>query len=85
MEIKDFKDSSLKQAYSLALEIAKNLNNVKGIKKMELDLSPAEPSEVQLIINLLQSMFEATANLSEENKGVSGVLKAIRRSESKSK
>ena len=44
--------------------INKNLNNVKGIKKMELDLSPAEPSEVQLIINLLQSMFEATANLS---------------------
>tara|TARA_B110000046_G_C12716230_1_gene282672 strand:- start:182 stop:427 length:246 start_codon:yes stop_codon:yes gene_type:complete len=73
--------NDIKQIYELALEVAKNLNHVPGIKKMELDLSPAEPTDAQLVIQLLQSMFEATANLRESNKGVRGTIKAIRRSE----
>ena len=85
MEINDFKSKDLKQIYSLALEVAKNLNHVKGIKKMVLDLSPAEPTEAQLIINLLQAINESTGNLNPENKGVRGVLKAIKKSNQNNK
>ena len=85
MEINDFKSKDLKQIYSLALEVAKNLNHVKGIKKMVLDLSPAEPTEAQLIINLLQAINESTGNLNPENKGVKGVLKAIKKSNQNNK
>ena len=85
MEINDFKSKDLKQIYSLALEVAKNLNHVKGIKKMVLDLSPAEPTEAQMIINLLQAINESTGNLNPENKGVAGVLKAIKKSNQNNK
>jgi len=83
MGVNDFKNKDLKQIYVLALEVAKNLNHVKGIKKLVLDLSPGEPSEAQLIMGLLQAMNESTGNLNPENSGVKGVLKAIRKSESK--
>jgi hypothetical protein len=85
MEINDFKNRDLKQIYALALEVAKNLNHVKGIKKMVLDLSPAEPTEAQLIISLLQAINESTGNLNPENKGVAGVLKAIKKSNQNNK
>ena len=85
MEVNDFKSKDLKQIYALALEVAKNLNHVKGIKKMVLDLSPAEPTEAQMIINLLQAINESTGNLNPENKGVRGVLKAIKKSNQNNK
>ena len=81
MTINDFKNKDLKQIYALALEVAKNLNHVKGIKKMVLDLSPGEPSEAQLIMSLLQAINESTGNLNPENSGVRGTIKAIRKSE----
>ena len=81
MTINDFKNKDLKQIYALTLEVAKNLNHVKGIKKMVLDLSPGEPSEAQLIMGLLQAINESTGNLNPENSGVRGTIKAIRKSE----
>ena len=80
MEVNDFKNKDLKQIYALVLELTKNLNHVKGMKKVSLDLSPAEPTEAQLIINLLTALNEATGNLNPANSGVRGVLKAIKKS-----
>jgi len=85
MEVNDFKNRDLKQIYALVLEVSKNLNHVKGIKKMVLDLSPGQPTEAQLIINLLQAINESTGNLNPENKGVSGTIKAIKKAEANQK